>query len=111
MKDTTTYKMYGRECTLKFLRAKYPNGNTAVRILCKGDEEFYEPFGVLTQNLKTFRDNPYKACIDTNNMPEDLLEHLMKEGVYAETDTYIVSGFCTYPVVLFDHDWLDSLAE
>ena len=103
MKDTTTYKMYGREYTLKFLRAKYQNnGNTAVRILCKeGDEEFYEPFGVLTVNVKTFS-NPYKACIDTNNMPEDLLEHL---------DTHIRSGYCSYPVVLFDHDWLDALAE
>ena len=112
MKDTMIYTMYGKDYRLKFLRAKYQNnGNTAVRILCaEGDEEFYEPFGVLTVNLKTF-DIPHKACIDTNNMPEDLLEYLKNEGVYAETDTHIRSGYCSYPVVLFDRDWLDSLTE
>lgn len=112
MKDTMIYTMYGKDYRLKFLKAKYQNnGNTAIRILCKeGDEEFYEPFGVLTVNVKTFS-NPYKACIDTNNMPEDLLEHLKKEGVYAETDTHIRSGYRSYPVVLFNRDWLDALAE
>ena len=114
MKDTMNYACWGTHYELKFIRGTYQNnGNTAVQIMCKTDgEDFYEPFAMLTVNLKSMK-SPYKACIDTNNlgMNVDLLAHLESEGVYRETDSYIISGYCTYPVVEFDHEWLDSLTK
>ena len=114
MKDTMKYACWGTHYELKFIRGTYQNnGNTAVQIMCKTDgEDFYEPFATLTVNLKPLK-SQYKACIDTNNlgMNADLLAHLEKEGVYKETGTYIISGYCTYPVVEFDHEWLDSLTK
>lgn len=81
-------------------RAVYPaNGTLAVVLLDEDDDEFC----VLTVNLKesVLLKDKVRAFVDTNNCP--WAEEFLKENDLAVSDgRYASSGFCTYPLYIFD---------
>lgn len=69
-----------------------------------GSPEFY---GNVTVNLLA-EVPPYCAFVDTNNMPE-LEDFLVKNDIAEFTGLVERSGFCCYPLYLFDPDKMHEL--
>lgn len=109
-KETIKYQGY-ENYTLDFMKTTYANnGSLAVQIMCQAEgEEYFEPFGMLTVNLTFPPKDKECAFIDTNNMPQDLIQLLIDKGVMTLTGLDQMSGFCVYPECRFDHEWLESL--
>lgn len=73
-----------------------------------------EPYAVLTVNLPSRLGNfcemiglKNAAYADTNNCP--WIKELVEAGVVKDTGFTKQSGFCEYPLYLFDENWLKSL--
>ena len=73
-----------------------------------------EPYAVLTVNLPSRLGNfcemiglKNAAYADTNNCP--WIKELIEAGVAKDTGFTKQSGFCEYPLYLFDENWLKSL--
>ena len=114
------YNSYGTEYELEFKRGKYHNGRTIIQVMCRElEDEWFEPFCRLTVNLPDTilssdgsKDLPSNiAFLDSNNCPADLVMKIIEEGYMTMTRTSAQSGFCTYPLVKFNEDWLNSLAS
>ena len=114
------YNSYGTEYELSFKKGRYSNGRTAIQVMCREPEqEWSEPFCALTVNLPDVilssdgsKDLPSNmAFIDTNNCPADLVMKIIEEGYMTMTRTTARSGYCTYPLVKFDEEWLSSLSN
>ena len=72
-----------------------------------------EEFTVITVNLDssdTFIGLPIQF-IDTNNLSKELMNWLEENKIATQTDIVGQSGFCTYPAMRFDIEWLNSLEE
>ena len=113
------YNSYGTEYELEFRKGKYSNGRLAIQVMCKeSEDEWFEPFCRLTVNLPDIilssdgsKELPSNmAFLDSNNCPADLVMKIIEEGYMTMTRTSAQSGFCTYPLVKFNEDWLNSLA-
>ncbi len=65
------------------------------------------PYGDVTLNLTTSVP-AYCAFVDTNNMPE-LEDFLVKNGIAEFTGLSQQSGFCQFPLYLFDAEKLRKL--
>lgn len=105
------YKSYGVEYTLTFQKTTYQNnGSLAIQVMCqeKG-EDFVEPYCRLTTNLEVPPVNENMAYIDTNNVPQDLVQMLLDAGVMKFTGVDQMSGWCIYPEAEFDKEWLESI--
>ena len=63
-----------------------------------------EPFCLLTVNFGDFIGTKNAAYIDTNNCP--FADQILKTGVAKDTGLYKESGFCKYPLWVFDEDFL-----
>ena len=110
------YRFKTEKCDAKvrFLRTKYTsNGSTAIVMYVESDysneyETVYEPYATLTVNLlDPF--NEYLQFIDVNNLGEMTLDWLARKGIATYTDYDQPSGFCIYPLVEFDHKFIDGL--
>lgn len=75
--------------------------------LTTSEEGYSEPYGNLTVNLSVEAPK-YCAFVDTNNMPgaEDFL---VKNKIAVFTGLTQSSGFCTYPLYLFNPERLEEL--
>ncbi len=71
------------------------------------EDGFPEPYGDVTVNLLGSVP-PYCAFVDTNNMPE-LEDFLVKNGIAEFTGLEQKSGYCTYPLYLFDMEKMRRL--
>ena len=71
------------------------------------DDGFPEPYGNVTVNLPVPVPS-YCAFVDTNNMPE-LEDFLVKNGIAEFTGLMQQSGYCTYPLYLFDAEKMRGL--
>lgn len=110
MREYAYADRWGNEYVLAFSRAKYfENGNLAVLAYNKGDYG-WEPYATVTVNIEPLG-NPYAAAIDTNNLGEDIVGWLSENGIAQPTGDVLPSGFCAFPVVEFDHEWIDSLID
>ena len=111
------YRFKTEKCDAKvrFLRTKYTsNGSTAIVMFVESPEysseyeTVYEPYANLTVNLlDPF--NEYLQFIDVNNLGEMTLDWLARKGIATYTDYDQPSGFCIYPLVEFDHKFIDGL--
>lgn len=101
---------WGNEYVLTFTKAKYyDNSNLAIIAYNQGDFG-WEPYANITVNIDVL-DNPYEAAIDTNNLGDDMLAWLEDNHLAAYTGRDLPSGFCVFPIVEFDHRWIDSLQD
>lgn len=114
------YNSYGTEYELEFRKGKYSNGRLAIQVMCRElDEEWYEPFCILTVNLPDIilssdgsKELPSNmAFLDSNNCSKKLICKIIEESYMTMTRTSAQSGFCTYPLVKFNEEWLNSLAS
>lgn len=105
------YTSYGVNYILEFKKAKYQNnGSLAIQIMCRCEgEDFLEPFARLTVNLAVPPMHEDCAYIDTNNVPMDLIQMLIDEGIMTPTGLDQISGYCIYPECKFNHGWLEEL--
>ena len=75
--------------------------------LCNKTEEGYESYGDITVNL-SHKAPDYCGYVDVNNMPE--LEKFIADNQLGEfTGLVEQSGYCTYPLYMFNVDRLRLL--
>ena len=82
------------------------NNSLYVGMTTMGDG-FPEPYGDVTVNLLTSVP-PYCAFVDTNNMPE-LEDFLVKNKIAEFTGLTQKSGYCSYPLYLFNAEKMRGL--
>ncbi len=66
-----------------------------------------EPFATLTKSFGEFIGIKNSAYIDTNNCP--FADEILKAGLATDTGFTKQSGFCTYPLWLFDEEFLKEI--
>lgn len=103
---------WGTTDQIGFVRASYYDGNRAILAYIKhlDDGGWVEPYADVTVNIEFLAD-PYRAAIDTNNLGEEMVTFLVENGFAQETGRILHSGFCNYPVLEFDREWLDGLDD
>lgn len=85
----------------------YVDSNSLYVGMTTADDGFPEPYGDVTVNLLVPVPS-YCAFVDTNNMPE-LEEFLVKNKIAAFTGIEQRSGYCSYPLYLFDAEKMRGL--
>lgn len=103
------YTSYGTNYELSFRKGTYADKSLAIQIMCKAEgEDWEEPFARLTVNLQ--RELPQNcAFFDSNGCPKDILMKLIEEGHATMTTVSAQSGYCTYPLIKFNEEWLNTL--
>ena len=87
--------------------SQYVNNGCIYIGLVSCEDEFPEPYGDLTVNLSG-KVPDYCGYVDLNNMPE--LEQFIEENKLGEfTGLVKRSGYCEYPLYLFDANRLNEL--
>lgn len=85
----------------------YVDNNSLYVGMTTVEDGFPEPYGDVTVNLLSSVP-PYCAFVDTNNMPE-LEDFLVKNGIAEFTGIEQRSGYCSYPLYLFDGEKMRGL--
>lgn len=108
---TLKLNAWGQDHKITLSTDRYDNnGNLAVQMWCLDDEEFPEPWSMLTVNL-TKKCKPNCAFIDTNNNGDSIIDWLVKNNLGCETGNFEISGFCIYPEFEFNMDELKKYEE
>lgn len=101
---------WGSEHEITFRINSYAsNGNLAIEMFC-WDNEFPEPWSILTVNLDV-KCKSNCAFIDTNNNGDSILDWLKENKLGKLTGYYEYSGFCLYPEFIFDMDEIQKYVE
>lgn len=99
------FEFYGETYRLGLYKTTYTNNdNLAIVVM---DEDSQEQFTILTVNIMDLPENNM-AAIDTNNNA-DLAVAVEKAGFYTNTRLPILSGYCAYPLGIFDLDRIPDL--
>ena len=99
------FEFYGDTYRLGLYKTTYTNNdNLAIVVM---DEDSQEQFTILTVNIMDLPENNM-AAIDTNNNA-DLAIAVEKAGFFTHTGIDIPSGFCIYPICVFDLDRIPDL--
>lgn len=99
------FEFYGDTYRLGLYKTTYTNNdNLAIVVM---DEDSQEQFTVLTVNIMDLPENNM-AAIDMNNNA-DLAVAVEKAGFFTHTGIDIPSGFCMYPICVFDLDKIPDL--
>ena len=80
-------------------KAAYRHGGTLAVIM--DEVESCDEYGVITVNLSHEIQDGYVAFVDTNNIP-GIDTWLEEQGIARSTGIFGRSGFCLYPLMLFD---------
>lgn len=67
------------------------------------------PYTTLTVSFGEFIGMKNAAYIDSNNNPKELIDAVVEAGWMQDTGFTKASGFCTYPLYLFDEQFLMSV--
>lgn len=106
-KTMKLHSQFGGEYEVSLEISRYLNNGCIYIGLVTNEEGFPEPYGDLTVNLEG-RVPDYCGYVDINNMPE--LERFMEENDLGEfTGLTKRSGFCKYPLYLFNVDKLREM--
>jgi len=100
---------YGGTYTVSPWINMYANDNNLyLGLNCKDESgEFWEPFGDVTVNIAKL---PYLySAIDTNNNGDSIVQFLEENGFGTLTPFTQPSGFCVFPVFLFNEDKLRQI--
>ena len=101
------YKRFGKNYSMQLTFQMYAEGNLGIEMIrWRGDDS--EPWGMLTVNLDGKRQKDC-AFIDTNNHGQEILEWIEKNGMGHVAGRTGQSGFCTYPEVQFNSEFLKEL--
>ena len=118
VKDLTqlTITAYGREEKLipKLFFCSVPDfmgekhNNIGIRLLYEGKYGL-ETFANLTKNFGEYISMKFCAYVDTNNC--QWANQLLEQGIAEDTGFTKQSGFCTYPLWLFNEEFLKAVDE
>lgn len=95
------------EHKIRLIANRYASNNTlAVVAQEEKKKDIWIPFATLTVNLdgigtQGMLQDESTAFVDTNNCP-DALEFLVKNDLAKDAGFMGKSGFCTYPLMIFD---------
>ncbi len=110
MEDRKTMELatqWGSTVEVQLEINNYMNNNGLYLGLMGREEDYFEPYGDISVNLGT-KAPDYCAYVDLNNMPE--LEKFIEENDLGEfTGLTQRSGFCEYPLYMFNVDKLREL--
>lgn len=107
-KTMKLHSQFGGEYDVSLEISRYLNNGCIYIGLVTNEEGFPEPYGDLTVNLEG-RVPDYCGYVDLNNMPE--LEKFMEENDLGEfTGLTKRSGFCEYPLYMFNVDKLREMS-
>ena len=90
------------------IKVNKDNDFTAVQLYCYG-EHGLEPFATLTKNFGEYIGMKFCAYVDTNNCR--FADQLLELGIAIDTGFTKQSGFCTYPLWLFNEHFLKDVDE
>lgn len=90
VRDFMGQEMLGLAMELKFL----------------GDENRWEPFGIISKSFGEYIGMKNAVYIDTNNCP--YAEELLEKGIGIKTAFTKSSGFCKYPLWIINKDFLET---
>lgn len=108
MEKTLEYEtQWGSKEEVLFDINSYQNNGCIYIGLVINEEGYPEPFGDITVNLSG-KAPDYCGYIDLNNMPE-LEKFIEKNGIGEFTGLTQRSGFCEYPLYLFNPEKLREL--
>lgn len=110
MEDRKTMELatqWGSTVDVQLEINNYMNNNGLYLGLMGREDDYFEPYGDISVNLGT-KAPDYCAYVDLNNMPE--LEKFIEENDLGEfTGLTQRSGFCEYPLYMFNVDKLREL--
>ncbi len=101
---------FGKSIPVTFKKAKYVAFNNLYIGIVSWEEGYPEPWSDLTVNLGVSME-PDCAFIDTNNNGEGIIDWLIENNIAIPTGYWAKSGFCTYPEVRFNKEFLDKIDE
>lgn len=107
MKEYKLTNVWGQTDNVWFSKAQYDKkygGGLAIQMWCDDG-----PYATLTVNLHPEKCKENCAFIDTNNLGNRILGWLEENGIAHWTYRVERSGYCEYPEVEFDADFLASL--
>lgn len=108
-------EFYGKKYHIALQKGAYQsNGTLAVQMLevtPKGKVKDY--FGMLTVNIhdSDVMANDSMAFIDTNNNGIEIIQWLTKNNIATHTQLMGYSGFCAYPLFMFNESVLNEMEE
>ena len=102
--------VYGKKVPLELqVRSYYSGGNLAL-LLVDWSDDYPEPWGDLSVNLGYAMEKDC-AFVDVNDMGEEILPWIEKNGLGTPTGRTQQSGFVTYPEYRFHADRLRALDD
>lgn len=106
-KTLTLHTQWGTDEAVSLAISTYLNNSGLYIGLVSNADGYEEPYGDMSVNL-AYRAPDYYAYVDVNNMPE--LELFIRDNGLGEfTGLTQGSGFCSYPLYMFDADRLREL--
>ena len=87
------FEFYGDTYRLGLYKTTYTNNNNLAIVVM--DEDSQEQFTILTVNIM--------------DLPENNMAAIEKAGFYTNTGLPILSGYCAYPLGIFDLDRIPDL--
>lgn len=101
---------WGKDHEITFgINSYKDNDNLAIQMFC-WDEEWAEPWSMLTVNLGK-KCKPNCAFIDTNNNGDSIIDWLIDNNLGKPTGRLGFSGFCMYYEFEFDMDEVQKYVE
>lgn len=100
----------GRSIPVTLRKATYVDFNNLYVGLVSWEDDYPEPWGDLTVNLGVPME-PDCAFIDTNNCGDGVIDWLIENNIAIPTGDWGRSGFCIYPEVRFNKEFLDKVKE
>ena len=94
------YEYRGHRVTISY--TTYRKTGTLAVLMNYIDGEMECDYDVVSVNLCSGLQDGQMAYVDTNNVPE-IDRWLVKNGIAEDTGVRTVSGFCTYPLLQFNH--------
>ena len=94
------YEYRGHRVTISY--TTYRKTGTLAVLMNYIDGEMESDYDVISVNLCSGLQDGQTAYVDTNNVPE-IDSWLVKNGIAEDTGVRTVSGFCTYPLMVFNN--------
>lgn len=114
MEKTYKLNMYGKTYNIALRKTTYRNNDTlAIIMMCIGKKGYEEDFGTLTVNIddSDLLADETSAFVDTNNLGSEIVDWLVKNKIANTTPFIGRSGFCSYPLVMFDDKVVENMVE
>ena len=118
MNNSKVYKLkfYDETFNIVLGKGNYANNGTLAILMyeCTPKGKIKDVFADLTRNIddsEIYANETNKQFVDTNNLPREIINWLVENGIAKETHIYGQSGFCVYPLVEFTQEALDQMFE